>query len=153
LTRALARRRLAALCFCLAAAAGFAQAAGPSTPLPPAPPPSTPSPSTPEEYKDEEFSRGLKALRRGEIILFGSFPLTLFLSYETYDIYRYFANDRLPQYRPWPARPPDAVAYQDWETAGVLISAVSLSLSLALTDYLVGKIRERRTAKHRSPDR
>ena len=141
----------AALCFCLAAAAGFTQSAAPpapSTPLPPAP-----APSAPEEYQEKEFSRGLKALRRGEVILFGSFPLTLFLSYETYDIYRYFANDRLPQYRPWPARPPDAVAYQDWETAGVLITAVSLSLSLALTDYLIGKAIERRTAKRRSPDR
>ena len=141
----------AALCLCLAAAAGFTQSAAPpapSTPLPPAP-----APSAPEEYQEKEFSRGLKALRRGEVILFGSFPLTLFLSYETYDIYRYFANDRLPQYRPWPARPPDAVAYQDWETAGVLITAVSLSLSLALTDYLIGKALERRAAKRRSPDR
>ena len=141
----------AALCFCLAAAAGFPQSAAPpapSTPLPPAP-----APSAPEEYQEKEFSRGLKALRRGEVILFGSFPLTLFLSYETYDIYRYFANDRLPQYRPWPARPPDAVAYQDWETAGVLITAVSLSVSLALTDYLIGKALERRAAKRRSPDR
>ena len=145
------RRLPAALCFCLAAAAGFTQSAAPPTPSTPLPP--APAPSAPEEYQEKEFSRGLKALRRGEVILFGSFPLTLFLSYETYDIYRYFANDRLPQYRPWPARPPDAVAYQDWETAGVLITAVSLSVSLALTDYLIGKALERRAAKRRSPDR
>jgi len=145
------RRLPAALCFCLAAAAGFTQSAAPPTPSTPLPP--APAPSAPEEYQEKEFSRGLKALRRGEVILFGSFPLTLFLSYETYDIYRYFANDRLPQYRPWPARPPDAVAYQGWETAGVLITAVSLSLSLALTDYLIGKALERRAAKRRSPDR
>ncbi len=151
------RRLPAALCLFLASAAGFAQSTAPATPAAPTTPstplPPAPSPKAPEEYKDEEFSRGLKALRRGEIILFGSFPLTLFLSYETYDIYRFFANDRLPQYRPWPARPPDAVAYQDWETAGVLITAVSLSLSLALTDYLIGKAHERRAAKRRSPDR
>jgi len=114
--------------------------------------PSAPSPSEPEEYEEEEFGRGLKALRRGEIILFGSFPLTLFLSYEVYDIYRFFANDKLPEYRPWPARPPNAAPYEDWETAGVLVSAVSLSLSLALTDFLIGKALERRAAKRRSPD-
>jgi hypothetical protein len=132
----------------LAAAMGFAQSGDQGTPLP-----SAPSPKEPEEYKEEEFSPGLKALRRGEIILFGSFPLTLFLSYEVYDIYRYFANDRLPQYRPWPARPPDAAQYEHWETAGVLVSAVSLSLTLALTDYLIGKALEHRAAKRRSSNR
>ena len=132
------------------AAAGFAQSGAPaaSTPLP-----SPPAASEPEEYEEEEFGPGLKALRRGEIILFGSFPLTLFLSYEAYDIYRFFANDMLPQYRPWPARPPDAVVYQDWETTGVLVTAVSLSLAMALTDYLIGKALERRAAKRRSSDR
>ena len=132
------------------AAAGFAQSGAPpaSTPLP-----SPPAASAPEEYEEEEFSSGLKALRRGEIILFGSVPITLFLSYEVYDIYRFFANDRQPQYAPWPARPPNAVPYQEWETAGVLATAVSLSLAMALTDYLIGKALERRAAKRRSPDR
>ena len=132
----------------LLAATGFAQSSAPATPLPSAPPA-----SAPEEYVEEEFSPGLKALRRGEIILFGSFPLTLFFSYEAYDIYRFFANDRLPQYAPWPARRPDAVPYEDKETAGVLVAAVSLSLTLALTDYLIGKALERRAAKRRSTDR
>ena len=142
----------AALWLCLAAA-GFAQSEAPATPAPATPLPSAPSPSEPEEYEEEEFGRGLKALRRGEIILFGSFPLTLFLSFEAYDIYRFFANDMLPQYRPWPARPPDAVDYQDWETAGVLVTAVSLSLVMALTDHLIGRAHERRAAKRRSSDR
>ena len=146
--------RRAGLCLVLAAmaASAFAQsgatATPPSTPLPP-----PPSGSEPEEYEEEEFSPGLQALRRGEVVLFGSFPLTLFLSYEVYDLYRFFANDMLPQYRPWPARPADAVDYEDWETVGVLVTAVSLSLTLALTDYLIGKALERRAAKRRSPDR
>jgi hypothetical protein len=146
----------ATLWLCLAAAC-FAQSSAPETPAAPATPatplPSAPAGKAPEEYEEEEFSPALKALRRGEIILFGSFPLTLFLSYETYDIYRFFANDRLPQYRPWPVRPPDAVDYEDWETAGVLVSAVSVSLALALSDYLIGKVLERRAAKRRSSDR
>jgi hypothetical protein len=146
------RRAWAVLCLlalglCLPAAAS-AQSAGQGTPLP-----SAPAPKQPEEYEEEEFSRSLKALRRGEIILFGSLPLTLFLCYEVYDIYRWFANDRQPQYRPWPLRSADAAAYESWETAGVLVSAVSLSLTLALTDYLIGKALEHRAAKRRSPGR
>lgn len=151
----------AALGLLLAAAAftplaGFAQSttpAAPATPATPAAPLPQPPDKAPEEYKEEEFSPGLKALRRGEIILFGSLPLTLFFTFEVYDIYRFFANDRQSQYSPWPARPPDAVAYQDWETVGVLVTAVSLSLTLALTDYLIGRAREHRAAKRRSPDR
>jgi hypothetical protein len=138
---------LSALWLCLATAA-FAQSTDQGTPLPAAP-----SPKEPEEYQEEEFSSGLKALRRGEIILFGSMPITLFLSYEVYDIYRYFANDRLPQYRPWPLRSADAAAYENRETVGVLVSAVSLSLALALTDYLIGKALEHRAAKRRNPSR
>lgn len=150
--------RQAALGLMLAAiaASAFAQTDTPATP--PAAPPSTPLPSPPaasqpEEYKEEEFSPGLRALRRGEVVLFGSLPLTLFFSYEVYDIYRFFANDRLPEYAPWPVRRPDAVPYTEWETVGVLVTAVSLSLTLALTDYLIGKALERRAAKRRSPDR
>jgi hypothetical protein len=148
--------RLAALWLAVAAA-GFAQAGTPEAPPPAAPAPSAPAPGAPaptppatnppEEYREGEFGPAAQALRRGEIILFGSVPLTLFLSYEAYDIYRFFANDRQPQYAPWPARRPDAVAYRDWETAGVLVTAVSLSLSIAVMDFLIGKIRGRRAAK------
>jgi hypothetical protein len=137
------------------AAAGFAQTSTPpaTTPAPSSPAPAAPAPNAPEEYKEEEFGPGLKALRRGEIILFGSVPLTLFLSYEAYDIFRYFAHERIATYAPWPFRSANAVAYQDWETTAVLVTAVSLSLTMALTDYLIGKALERRAAKHRSPDR
>ena len=150
--------RRAALWLMLAAMASSAFAQSEAPPTPPATTPATPLPSPPaasepEEYEEEEFSPGLRALRRGEVVLFGSFPLTLFFSYEVYDIYRFFANDMLPQYRPWPTRPADAVDYEDWETVGVLVTAVSLSLTLALTDYLIGKALERRAAKRRSPDR
>ena len=140
------------------AVAGFAQTStpatpdAPATPLPAAPAATTPAPNTPEEYEEEEFGPGLRTLRRGEIILFGSLPITLFLSYEAYDIFRYFANGRQAQYAPWPLRSADAVPYQDGETAGVLVAAVSVSLVMAVTDYLIGKAIERRAAKRRSHD-
>jgi hypothetical protein len=104
---------------------------------------------TPEEYEKEEFSPFLKALRRGEIILFGSFPITLFLTFEVYDLGRFFANDRRMEYAPWPVRPPNAEPYTTEETIGVLVTAVSLSLALAVADYLIGRIVAKRAA-HRS---
>ena len=62
----------------------------------------------PEEYREEEFSRGLKALRRGEIIMLGSLPFSLFFTFEVFDLYRYAANDFDPAYSPWPFRRPGA---------------------------------------------
>ena len=137
------------------AASGFAQSSpeAPAAPATTTPIPAAPAPAAPEEYEEGEFSPGLKALRRGEIMFFGSFPFSLFFSYEAYDIYRFFANDRQIQYAPWPFRRPDAVAYESYETTGVLVAAVSVSLVLAVVDYMIGKAIERRAAKRRSPDR
>ena len=100
-----------------------------------------------EEYTEEEFSPFLRDLRRAEIVMFGSFPLTLFLSLEFYDIYRYvsFAGDpEQYRYAPWPFRPPDAVGYSDKENLGIFFSALSTSLLIAVADYVVGRVRERR---------
>ena len=94
----------------------------------------------PEPYKKNEFPGWMQDLRRGEIILIGSFPFSMFLSYEFYDIYRYFANNLEPSYRPWPFRTYDAVPYGNEENIGIIISAVSLSLIIAGADYLLGKL-------------
>lgn len=114
---------------------------------------SQPKPAAPEEYGEGEFSPLARALRRGEIVLFGSFPLSLFLCYESYDIYRYLSHDLEPQYAPWPFRRPDALPYTTQENAGVLIAAVSVSLLIAIADYAVGRVLERGTARRTSPDR
>ncbi len=109
-------------------------------------------PPEPEEYGREEFSPFLKALRRGEIVLFGSFPLSLFLCFETYDVYRFFYHDRDIRYAPWPFRRPDAVSYEDKENIGVLLSAISVSLVFAIADYAIGRALERRAARRSSSD-
>ena len=98
----------------------------------------------PEDYTVEEFSPFLSDLRRAEIILFGSFPITLFLSLEVYDTYRFIKNDRNYQYAPWPFRPPDAAGYSNPENIGILLSAASVSLLIAVADYLIGRSREKR---------
>ena len=106
----------------------------------------------PEEYDPEEFSPFLNDLRRGEIIFFGSLPLSLFVCFETYDISRYFyirgrdgAEEALA-YAPRPLRRYGGKPYSSEETKWLLVSALSLSLSFALVDFMIGRIRERRSA-------
>ncbi len=108
---------------------------------------------TPEEYEKEEFSPFLKALRRGEIILFGSLPISLFVTFEAYDLGRFFTHDRRLEYAPWPFRPPNAEPYSKEETIGVLVTAVSISLALAVADYLVGRIVAKRAARRSNQGR
>ncbi len=92
----------------------------------------------PEPYGENEFPGWLKDLRRGEIIFFGSIPFMLFFSFESYDLYRYFSNGMNPGYSPWPFRGYNAIPYTDSEKAGILISSLSLSLIVAIGDYLLG---------------
>lgn len=98
----------------------------------------------PAPYEKDEFPGWMQDLRRGEIILIGSFPLNMFLSYEFYDIFRYFSNNLESSYRPWPFRTYDAVPYNSAENIGIIVSAVSLSLVIAAADYLIGKLIENR---------
>lgn len=101
----------------------------------------------PEEYTEEEFSPVLRDLRRAEIILLGSFPITLFLSLEVYDTYRYIKYEGDYQYAPWPFRPPNAAGYTSGENIGILLSAASVSLLIAATDYMIGRSREKRSRR------
>lgn len=148
-------RSAAALLLLLAAACLCAQESPPAVSTPPAaatPPAITPVPPT-EEYTPDEFAPWLRDWRRGEVIMFGSFPISLFLCFEVYDLYRFLANDYQIQYAPWPLRPANAALYTSGEKAGLLLSAVSISILLATADYLIGRAHERRTADARSSDR
>ena len=94
----------------------------------------------PEDYGEDEFPQFLKDLRRLEIILLGSLPFSLFVSLETYDIYRYISYGGAPEYQPWPFRT-QGVGYSREEALGVLFSALTVSLILSIADLIIGKIR------------
>ena len=98
----------------------------------------------PEEYSEQEFSPFLRDLRRAEIIMLGTFPVTLFLSLEAFDIYRFAASGGAPEYAPWPFRPPGAVGYTEKENLGVFLAAVSTSVLIAAADYIVGRVKAKR---------
>jgi hypothetical protein len=102
------------------------------------------SDTDPEEYVEEEFAPVLRGLRRAEIVMLGTFPLTLFLSLEAYDIYRFAASGGAPEYAPWPFRPPGAVGYTGKENLGVFLAALSTSVLIATADYIVGRVKAKR---------
>jgi hypothetical protein len=106
--------------------------------------PAVGSDTDPEEYSEQEFSPVLRNLRRAEIIMLGTFPVTLFLSLEAFDIYRFAASGGAPEYAPWPFRPPGAVGYTEKENLGVFLAAVSTSVLIAAADYIICRVKAKR---------
>jgi hypothetical protein len=103
-------------------------------------PPATQEPQRKyEPYKSDEFPEWAIDLRRGEIITFGSFPITFFFVSEFYDLTRFFINNFQAQYAPWPLKDPAIAQYSSEEQIGVIIGALSLSVVIAVVDYIICK--------------
>ena len=104
----------------------------------------------PQEYGEEEFSPFLRDLRRAEIVMLGSFA-----TLEVFDLYRYLATIEIvdgqvfadASYTPWPFRPPDAAPYEPQQIAGILVTALSASLLIAVADYIIGREKEKRSER------
>jgi hypothetical protein len=108
---------------------------------------------TPKEYGADEFPRWLKDLFRAEAITIGSFPITLFLTLEVYDTYRYVTpqgptqQQFNPSYAPWPLGTGTSAGYSAQETAWLAVSAISLSVVIAGIDFLIGRLNESSTSR------
>ena len=84
-----------------------------------------PQEKVPIPYQPDEFPRVLQNLRRGEIIFFGSVPITFLLSGLGWELGQAAAGDSYP--------------YSDeHHTYNILLTAGALSLSIALLDYVLG---------------
>ncbi|MDR1445161.1 MAG: hypothetical protein LBI94_09820 [Treponema sp.] len=83
-------------------------------------------------------------LRRGEIVAFGSFPFTMFLSTFAMDSFRYFSNDRNSAYLPWPLKGPGAIEMSRQEKGQTLMIAAAASVTIALVDFTIVALRRRR---------
>jgi hypothetical protein len=94
---------------------------------------------TPQPYSPDEFQGWMKDLWRAEIILVGSFPITLFLTLESYDLYRYFNTGFNATYAPWPFNTGSALNLTAQEQTWIIVTAVGLSLSVAVIDFMIGR--------------
>ena len=79
----------------------------------------------PVPWDPAEFPKPLRDLRRGEIIFFGSIPITFLLSGLGWELGQAASGDRYP--------------YSDEQhTYNILLTAGALSLTIALLDYFLG---------------
>lgn len=102
----------------------------------------------PLPYDPEEFPAWSRDLRRGEIVALGSFPITMILSGFTYQLGRFayqsaLAGQATTEYAPWFFSTSTEPRYTNDERIGLIISAATLSVGVAVLDYLLGR-RERR---------
>ncbi|GHV51892.1 hypothetical protein AGMMS49579_08210 [Spirochaetia bacterium] len=105
----------------------------------------TVKPTAPKDK--EEFPLWAKDLRRGEIIAFGTFPFTMFFSTFIMDGIRYINHDNDPRYAPWPFKTAGAENMSKEEHELTMLIAGAASVTLALTDFTIVKIKRYKLAK------
>jgi len=104
----------------------------------------------PEPYTEEEFPDWLKALRRGEIIAFGSLPFTFAFSFLIYDVFRYVYHGFDQSYLPIGS--PNPEPYTAAENLGVVAAAGAGSIIIAVVDALLGRAETKRRKEGASGD-
>ncbi|AIN94121.1 hypothetical protein [Treponema putidum] len=103
---------------------------------------------TPDPYGAEEFKQWQKDLRRFEIITFGALPFVSLLSFWAYDISRSIAHKGDPAYNPWPIKDAKiAVKLTEKEQLGVFLTAVGISLGVAIIDLTYRSIKRANAKK------
>lgn len=98
----------------------------------------------PAPYEPAEFPQWARDLRRAEIVALGSFPITLLATRLVYGLGRFVvksiqAGQIDARYAPWFFAAPGAPSPQRVEQIAVLSVSFSLSATVALVDYLLGR--------------
>ena len=96
----------------------------------------------PQPYAPNEFPGWMSDVWRAEAIFVGVFPLSLFVTLEVYDSYRYFSKGLDPVYAPWPLGSGATAPYDPSETLWLAVSAMSLSLAVSGIDFILGRLHE-----------
>jgi hypothetical protein len=99
---------------------------------------------TPAPYEKEEFPEWMHVVRRAEIVLIGSIPITLFFSKMGYQLVRYGINDFNPDYLPELFGNHNPIPLTEKEKRGILISTIIASGVVALTDFILGEVEKAR---------
>ena len=100
----------------------------------------------PVPYGPDEFPAWSQDLRRAEIVFFGSLPFSLFFTFEAYDVGKFAVNGFDPLLSPWPLRSGAEIwaGYSPSEKGWLIASALTVSLGVAVADYLIAHRPERR---------
>lgn len=99
---------------------------------------------TPEPYTDEEFSQGLKDLRRFEIITLGAMPFITLDSAIVYNGYKY-ATGKAEKFNPLAT-----ADYSQKEMEKIIITSLCVSAGIGLSDYIINLVKRHSIKKRQS---
>ena len=98
-----------------------------------------------------------KDLRRGDIVAFGTFPFSMMFVNFFYDLYRWNRANSMDfssegrRYAPWPFKSAGAVDKTSAEFRRSIFMAAGLSVTIALADFIIVKIRRDRQRRNERP--
>ncbi|MCL2705132.1 MAG: hypothetical protein FWE72_02865 [Spirochaetaceae bacterium] len=101
-----------------------------------------------EEYDTTAFPQILKDIRRAEIILVGSYPLTVFFSKLGLDFYDYAASGFDNKNAPSMLGGAGEGDKSTKDVERVLITALCVSAGVAVLDFVIGKIKAKGKKKN-----
>ena len=100
--------------------------------------------TTPEPYSQDEFSQGLKDLRRFEIITLGAMPFVTLDSAIVYNGYK-FATGKSEKFNPLAT-----ADYSQKEMEKIIITSLCISAGIGLSDYIINLIKRINLKKRQS---
>ncbi len=96
---------------------------------------------SPEPYKEDEFSQGLKDLRRFEIITLGAMPFITLDSAIVYNGYKY-ATGKAQKFNPLAT-----ADYSQKEMEKIIITSLCISAGIGLSDFVINLVKRNRDIK------
>lgn len=95
-----------------------------------------------EDISEEELPLWLQDVRRAEIVTLGSLPFTTMVVRMGYGAYNGFANKDFSKMNPL-----TSANYNQDEIKGILITSLSISMAVGLTDIIVNLIKRNKEKK------
>jgi len=102
----------------------------------------------PEEYNKDEFFQVLRDIRRAEIILVGSYPLSVFFSKLGLDFYDYAKSGFDSRNAPSILGGARDAEKSSSDVEKVLITALCVSAGVVVLDFIIGKIKAKGKKKN-----
>jgi len=101
-----------------------------------------------EDYNKEDFPQVLRDIRRAEVILVGSYPLSVFFAKLGMDVYDYASSGFKSQNAPSILGGPGDSEKSSGDVERVLITALCISAGVMVADFIIGKIKAKGKKKN-----